>query len=253
VIFPVRIPAGPWSLHPHPVLEALAYAVGFRLYLRGRRPGRLTESQNHGVMAGAIVGAALGSKVLAWFVDPALLWAGRFDPRFWLGGKTIVGGLLGGLVGVELAKKSSGVDLSTGDDLTLPLIAGMAIGRVGCFLTGLSDNTQGLPTSLPWGVDFGDGIPRHPASLYEALFLLALGAALAASRRKIARDGDLFKAFMLSYLAYRFAADFWKPYPRFLLGLGAIQAAALLGMLYYAPDLKRWLLCPRPDAMTAAD
>jgi hypothetical protein len=192
---------------------------------------------------------ALGSKVLAWFVDPALLWTHRCDPRFWLGGKTVVGGL----IGVALTKKSAGIGLSTGDDLTLPLIAGMPIGRVGCFLTGLSDNTQGLSTSLPWGVDFDDGIARHPASLYEALFLLALGAALAASRRRITRDGDAFKAFMLAYLADRLFADFWKPYPRPLLGLGAIQAAALLGMLYYAPDLKRWLAGPRLSPTISPD
>lgn len=248
--FPVWIPLGPWKVHPHLVLEALAYAAGFRLYLTTRRAERLTDAQNHAVIAGAVAGAAIGSKALAWFVDPAYLWAHRFDMAFWLGGKTIVGGLLGGLIGVELAKKESGVAFSTGDDLTLPLVVGMAIGRVGCFLTGLSDNTEGLPTSLPWGVDFGDGIPRHPAALYEALFLLALGAALHLSRRRFTREGDKFKVFMVVYLAYRLLADFGKPYPRPLLGLGAIQVAALLGMLYYATDLRRWLTCPRPDPTT---
>lgn len=245
--FPVYVPVGPWRLHPHPLLEALAYAVGFHLYLTTRRPQRLSDAQNHAVIAGAIAGAAIVSKVLAWTVDPALLWAHRSDPRVWLGGKTIVGGLLGGLIGVESAKKAAGVTVSTGDDLTLPLIVGMALGRIGCFLTGLSDNTQGLPTRLSWGVDFGDGIPRHPASLYEALFLALLGLVLWRLRPRLTREGDLFKLFMLAYLAWRLLADFWKPYPRFILGLGPIQTAALLGMLYYTPDLKRWLWCPRPD------
>lgn len=249
--FPVWIPLGPWRIHPHPVLEALAYAAGFRLYLSARRKGRLTAPQNHSVIAGAIVGAALGSKILAWLVDPSLLWAHRLEPSFWLGGKTIVGGLLGGLIGVESAKKTAGIGVSTGDDLTMPLIAGMAIGRVGCFLTGLSDNTVGLPTALPWGVDFGDGVPRHPAALYEALFLIALAAVLAAARKRLPREGDRFKAFMIAYLSWRGLADFWKPYPRPFLGLGAIQAAAVLGLLYYAPDLKRWIAGPR--AQTAVE
>jgi prolipoprotein diacylglyceryltransferase len=252
MIFPVRLSLGPWSVHPHPVLEALAYAVGFRLYLSSRRPGRLTDSQNHGVLAGAIAGAAIGSKLLSWAFDPAYLWAHRLEPAAWLGGKTIVGGLLGGLIGVELAKKAEGVSVSTGDDLTLPLITGMAIGRVGCFLSGLSDNTEGLPTSLPWGVDFGDGVPRHPFSLYEVFFLAALATALVAARRRLPREGDRFKAFMLAYLGWRLVADFWKPYPRPFLGLGAIQIAALLGMLYYAPDLRRWLTRPRPDPIPSS-
>lgn len=234
--FPVWLPVGPWPVHPHPVLEALAYAVGFRLYLKGRRPERLTDSQYNSVVAGAIVGAALGSKALAWLVHPAELWARRADPAAWLGGKTIVGGLLGGVIGVEWAKKRSGVGVSTGDDLTVPLAAGMAIGRVGCFLTGLSDDTEGVATRLPWGVDFGDGVRRHPTSLYECAFLLLVAFVL--SRRRPAVEGDRFKAFMVLYLAWRLAVDFLKPYPRPFLGLGAIQVAAVLGLVYFARELR---------------
>jgi prolipoprotein diacylglyceryltransferase len=103
-------------------------------------------------------------------------------------GKTIVGGLLGGLIAVEWTKRRIGVIRSTGDDMALPLAAGMCIGRVGCFLTGLGDHTYGTPTSLPIGVDFGDGIPRHPTQLYEIAFLLALGALLLVLRVRSARS-----------------------------------------------------------------
>src|SRR5271155_1112904 len=116
--------------------------------------------------------------VLAWAEAPGLYWALRNDPNFWFGGKTIVGGLLGGWMGIELAKKIMGVTISTGDVCVYPILLGMCIGRVGCFLTGLSDNTCGVRTTLPWGVDYGDGIPRHPAQIYEILFLLGLAAIL---------------------------------------------------------------------------
>lgn len=53
-----------------------------------------------------------------------------------------------------------GIRTSTGDLLALPLAVGITIGRIGCFLTGLSDGTFGRPSSLPWAVDFSDGI-RH--------------------------------------------------------------------------------------------
>src|SRR5581483_2391058 len=85
-----------------------------------------------------------------------------------------VGALAFGLLFVELLKKYIGVSQSTGDLYAIPLCLGIAIGRIGCFLTGLSDNTYGKRTSLPWAVDFGDGVPRHPTQLYETLFLLAL-------------------------------------------------------------------------------
>ena len=176
--FPVVIPIGEWRIPIHPVCDALAYFIGFQFYLhlKRRSPGpKLNWEQNAWILVGCIFGAIAGAKILAWMEAPALYWALRHDPNFWFGGKTIVGGLLGGWAGIEIAKKALGVTSSTGDLCVYPVIVGMCIGRIGCFLTGLSDNTCGSRTSLPWGVDYGDGIPRHPAQIYEILFLLALG------------------------------------------------------------------------------
>ena len=49
---------------------------------------------------------------------------------------------------------------NTSDSVSLvwPIAVGLGLGRVGCFLAGLHDDTVGLPTVLPWGVDFGDGV-----------------------------------------------------------------------------------------------
>ena len=66
-----------------------------------------------------------------------------------MGGKTIVGALIFGLISVELIKRYIGLRQSTGDLYAIPLALGIAIGRIGCFLTGLSDNTYGTPTNLP--------------------------------------------------------------------------------------------------------
>jgi phosphatidylglycerol:prolipoprotein diacylglycerol transferase len=56
--------------------------------------------------------------------------------------------LIGGLVAVESTKWWLGVTTRTGDLFAIPLAAGTAIGRVGCFLTGLEDRTHGTPTTL---------------------------------------------------------------------------------------------------------
>ena len=66
--------------------------------------------------------------------------------------------------------------MATGDLLALPLVLGIAIGRIGCFLSGLEDQSYGVATALPWGVDFGDGVARHPTQLYEYRFSPLLGA-----------------------------------------------------------------------------
>jgi phosphatidylglycerol:prolipoprotein diacylglycerol transferase len=233
------------------------------------------------VIAAAIAGAALGSKILFWLEDPQLTRHNLSNPAYLMGGKTIVGALIFGLISVELMKRYIGVRQSTGDLYAIPLALGIAIGRIGCFLTGLSDNTYGIPTTLPWAINFGDGIPRHPTQLYEIAFLLILipllyrivilsGAevsrseASAESKDPLHQDsataparsslhpflpGDTFKFFMVAYLSFRLLCDFIKPYPRIFIGLGGIQWACLLTLLYYSPDIARWL---RPDSHPAA-
>ncbi len=115
----------------------------------------------------------------------------------------------------------------------LALLA-LAIGRIGCHFAGLDDGTQGLPSALPWAVDFGDGIPRHPVNLYEILLLGGTALLL----RKLEKNGPLadglrFKIFMIVYLAWRFVAEWLKPAWYFPFGLSSIQIAALAGLIYY--------------------
>ncbi len=240
--FPVYIVLGPLRLHPHLVFETLAYFIGFQVYLwqRRRQGDRVGDGARWSVIAAAIAGAAIGSKILYWFEDPAATLQHLTDPVFLLQGKTIVGGLIGGLIGVETTKWVLGVRESTGDLFAVPLAVGAAIGRIGCFLTGLSDQTYGVPTTLPWGVDFGDGVSRHPTQVYESLFLILLAIALAWIARRPHVNGDVFKLFMVSYGAFRLLIDFLKPEPSFA-GLSSIQWAALGLLLYYARDLRRWI------------
>src|SRR5947207_14198254 len=206
--FPVNFHILGRTVPSHLVMEALGYCVGFQTYLMLRR--REIDSNRSAVthvwiLAGAILGALVGSKVLAIVESFPEYWAARADPRVWMEGKTIVGGLLGGWIGVEIVKRIRGVRGSTGDAYVIPLILGIAIGRIGCFLTGLPDHTYGTFTALPWGINFGDGIARHPTQLYESLFALALGAALLlVILRRPHAEGDGFRWFMIAYLGFRF-------------------------------------------------
>jgi phosphatidylglycerol---prolipoprotein diacylglyceryl transferase len=178
VTFPIYIPLGPWHVHPHLFFEALAYELAGLLYWwqRRRRGDVITTDARWAVVAAAALGAALGSRFLAAFEDPHHLT---------LAGKTIVGGLIGGTAAVEWIKRRLHVNERTGDLFALPLCLGIAVGRIGCFLTGTADDTAGLPTRLPWGVNFGDGIPRHPTQLYEIVFVAILAIVVASLMRAI--------------------------------------------------------------------
>jgi phosphatidylglycerol:prolipoprotein diacylglycerol transferase len=148
---------------------------------------------------------------------------------------SIAGALAGGIVAVELYKLARGITGSTGAIWVGPLALGIAIGRLGCLFAGLGDETYGVPTSLPWAVELGDGVPRHPVQLYESLAMLAfLAFYLAALGRRAAWTRTrAFYWFVLWYAAQRFCWEFLKPYPRLVGPLDVFQLLAL-GMILYA-------------------
>jgi len=228
----------------HTVFEAAAYVVGTQVFLWQRRRLRLPalgdQDRTLWVVVGAALGAALGSKLAFWIEDPLAAFSNFPDWRHLLQGKSIVGGLLGGLVGVELTKKAIGLSTSTGDAFVLPLAVGMGIGRIGCFLSGLADHTYGNPTSLPWGVDFGDGVARHPTQLYEIAFIAIWTAILFWRKPGYSQTGDLFRAYLVGYLMFRLCIDAIKLIPMaYPLGLSGIQWLCLVGLAYYARHLPR--------------
>jgi len=142
--------------------------------------------------------------------------------------------MLGGLIGVELTKKRIGVTVSSGDLMVYPLILAMVIGRIGCFLAGLDDGTFGVASNLPWAINFGDGIRRHPTNLYEIFFWLLLGITLKLAEKKHRfTDGSKFKIFLSAYLLFRLWVEFIKPDYFFSFGLSVIQLVCLAGILYY--------------------
>ena len=68
----------------------------------------------------------------------------------------------------------------------------------------------GTPSSLPWAIDFGDGIPRHPTQLYESLVMAVAAVIFARLTPRPHRDGDVFKLFMVTYFTLRLLVDVLK-------------------------------------------
>jgi len=236
--FPFNFELFGFTVSSHLAFELLAYTLGFNYYLYLKRRAvddPLSAEQRFSIIIGGAVGALIFSKVVGLLEHPALVAHAGENILYLLGSKTIVGGLLGGILGVEITKKILKVTHSSGDLFCFPIIFGMAIGRIGCFLTGVEDGTHGLPTDSVFGMDLGDGVRRHPTALYEIFVLLAIAGLLVIIRHNLQlTSGALFKIFMVSYLMWRFGVEFIKPVYRYEpLGLSTIQVACLLGLLYY--------------------
>ncbi len=195
-----------WS---YPLVMLAAVAVGAWLSRRSQSRLGLTAEQQLAIGLGAFCGAMLGAKLPYLLADPAGLVSGRA----WLdGGKTIVFGLAGGYLGVELAKALTGVRVKTGDSFAVPVAASVAVGRLGCFVGRCC---YGEPTALPWGLDFGDGFRRHPSQLYEAGFHAVAAVVLAVLKHHGLLRGQLIKAYILAYLGFRFVTEPLRPdFPR---------------------------------------
>lgn len=218
----------------HSVFDALAWLAAAAIAWWIRRRGwleatiRFTPTSNPGYFVALSVGAIAGA---VGFGSLNLSLAGLS-----LLGHSIAGAIAGGIVAVELFKRAAGIRGSTGLRFVAPLALGIAVGRFGCFFAGLQDYTYGVPTALPWGVDFGDGIPRHPVQLYESLSMLALLAVflagIAARRPFILQNG--FYLLVGWYGFERFLWEFLKPYPTLLGPLNLFHLACIALMLYSA-------------------
>ncbi len=247
--FPVNIPVGKAFIPVHFVCETLAYFIGYRyyMYLRKKQTDNISDDNRLIIFIAAAAGAFLGSHIVGVLETPSLL--NHFGIIYFLGNKTIVGGMIGGLIAVELIKKQIGVTTSSGDLMVYPLILAMIIGRVGCFLAGLDDGTYGKPSNLPWAINFGDGIHRHPTNLYEIIFWCILWVILLfVEKHHHLVNGAKFKIFLSSYLVFRFMDEFIKPDYFFSFGLSVIQLVCLGGILYYYKVFLQPYKLIKPDA-----
>jgi len=225
----IHIAAAPWFHYVGDLAAWLAALLGARWIYRRRRTS--VEGLARQTAPGYFVSLALGAALGAWLLG-SLNTLRDTHPVL---SHSIAGALAGAIVAVEFWKWALGVRGSTGGPFVIPLAIGIVVGRWGCLFAGLADQTYGTPTALPWGVDLGDGIGRHPVQIYESLamasFLGIYWHALVEERTWATQHG--FHAFVLFYAVQRFAWEFVKPYPT-LLGPFNVFHLVMIGLSVYA-------------------
>lgn len=245
--FPVQIGINEYTVDAHLIFETLGFLAGFRyyLYLRNKSTDRISESNRIWIIIGATFGAFFFSRLVGSLEQPDHFFHTAHPLLYFYANKSIVGGLLGGLLMVELTKIWLKEKNSSGDLFTYPIILAMIIGRIGCFCNGVYEETYGIPTKMVTGINLGDGLSRHPVTLYEIVFLLILWLVLWITEMKFAwRSGYRFQFFMIGYLFFRLLLDFIKPGVRFFDILGTIQICCILGLIYYRRTIMQLIFKP---------
>lgn len=149
------------------------------------------------------------------------------------------GGFLGGFAALLILARRERIPTLTFLDACSPAACvGYAIGRIGCFLSG--DGDYGIPTSLPWGMSFPNGVVPttervHPTPLYEflawmliAYVLWRVGANFFQEKKPV---GWIFCAYLILTGVARFLVEIIRLNPRSFLGMSNAQTASVASVL----------------------
>jgi len=170
-----------------------------------------------GAVAGAKLGVLFGDAL--WPLRPFDDWSALATS-----GRSIAGALLVGFLAVEAAKPLLGYDIPPNDRFAVVLPFSIAIGRIGCLVAGCC---RGAPWDGPLAVAYDDGVLRHPAQMYEAIFQLLAGWALLVMWRRGVLFGRLFALYLAVYGAFRFGTEFIRETDKAFAGLSAYQWMSL--------------------------
>jgi phosphatidylglycerol:prolipoprotein diacylglycerol transferase len=211
------------------VLLGLIVGLAYYFYL-AKKEKQISEKGIYIVLA-ALIGGVIGAKLpyIIYFFPEIIKNYPNIYP--FLSGRTIIGGLIGGFLGVLLIKYFLKIKGKKGNLFVPAICLGVAIGRIGCFLAGCC---YGDSTNLPFGVNFGDNVLRHPIQIYESLFMIVLFIySTIRLKNKDLRPGRLFSEFIIAYFSFRFFIGFIRAEPVFFLGLDFFQIISLLAVIFF--------------------
>ena len=230
------------KVYSHNFFLVLGILVMFAWVALEARRRRWPASEVVPIGLAGFVGAMVGARLSILFFNgpstaPVVLdFYKLFDPT--VGPGSILGAIVGAYIGGYIASRVIGKDGCACDAFAPAMALGMAVGRIGDFLSG--EDGIGKPTTLPWGVHpvAGADYLVHPAPLYDAGFnLLWFGVLLLLRDNPHFQDGRLLKFGVAGYAVVRFFIEFVRNNPVLVLGLTGQQIfciglLALVGAYY---------------------
>jgi len=168
-MYPELFKIGPFTVYSFGLMVGIAFIIASYILTKEFERRKLNPAFATEITLLAIIFGIIGSKLLDlienWdsFLENPL--ARAFSP----GGLTFYGGLILASIAILIYLKKKKIPFLFISDATSPsLILAYGIGRIGCQLAG--DGDYGIPTSLPWGMNFANGTVKPADALRQYYF-----------------------------------------------------------------------------------
>jgi phosphatidylglycerol:prolipoprotein diacylglycerol transferase len=217
------------SISSYSLFVGLAIFAGIVCFVILSRSSKIKRIDRALILLSALIGGVIGSKIPVIIANIKYMNQYPLNMNILLYEKSIVGGLIGGFLSVIIIKKAFSIKARMGNDIAPAAALGMGIGRIGCFLAGCC---YGKPTGINFGVNFGDGVYRHPTQLYEMAFCFILfGVLLYLRLNTDEAPGRLFKILVNAYFIFRFFNEFLRVTDMALPFLSVYQVICLVCLI----------------------
>ena len=229
---------GPLTLGTYGLMVAIGLICAFFI-LRADFARRGISADAEAIIGITGLSGLAGSRLYHLLETPVEFLRDPWPQLFSTMGFAFFGAVIGGFLALlYLARRFKIPALQMLDAASPAGALGYGIGRIGCLISG--DGDYGIPTSLPWGMSFPNGIVPttervHPTPLYEFLVAVMIFWMLwrlgERAMKTNAPNGIVFAAYLVLTGIARYLIEIIRINPRSFYGLTNAQAASVVSIV----------------------
>ncbi len=246
-IDPVIFAIGPLEVRWYGLVYALGFLLSGWWIGKNKQKLGLEGDEPWDLIFYSLVGGIIGARLFEAFWEPMYYLGNPINfLKIWQGGMSFHGGIVGGILAVWwLCRKRKWPLAKILDIGALPFALFMAFGRIANFI---NSELLGRAWSGSWCVDFGDGICRHPSTLYASVKrFIVFGGLVWLNKLSQFKPGFIFWNYVFFEGLGRIIVDFYRSENVYYFGLTMGQLLSLVMVIvslivfwkFYKKDWKK--------------